>query len=101
MQQALGLCIKLRLALSRSIIRFQIDGLVQERHNSIANALELRLSCTYPSKWYNKSVSKSKLLARQILFWQSYNTNLCQQTALDQQRVRSNSIKADNDVWMY
>ena len=26
-----------------------IDGLVQERHNSIANALELRLSCTNPS----------------------------------------------------
>ena len=28
-----------------------IDGLVQERHNSIANALELRLSCTNPSIW--------------------------------------------------
>ena len=26
-----------------------IDGLVHERHNSIANALELRLSCTNPS----------------------------------------------------
>ena len=26
-----------------------INGLVQERHNSIANALELRLSCTNPS----------------------------------------------------
>ena len=26
-----------------------IDGLVQERRNSIANALGLRLSCTYPS----------------------------------------------------
>ena len=26
-------------------------GLVQERRNSIANALELRLSCTYPSTW--------------------------------------------------
>ena len=26
-----------------------IDGLVQERHNSIAHALELRLSCTNPS----------------------------------------------------
>ena len=26
-----------------------IDGLVQERHTSIANALELRLSCTNPS----------------------------------------------------
>ena len=29
----------------------KIDGLAQERHNSIANALELRLSCTNPSKW--------------------------------------------------
>ena len=28
---------------------FHIDGLVQERRNSIANALELRLSCTNPS----------------------------------------------------
>ena len=25
---------------------FQMDGLVQERRNSIANALELHLSCT-------------------------------------------------------
>ena len=32
-----------------------IDGLVQERHNSIANALELRLSCTNPSIWYTAS----------------------------------------------
>ena len=30
---------------------FKINGLVQERRNSIANALELRLSCTNPSKW--------------------------------------------------
>ena len=29
-----------------------IDGLVQERHNSIANARELRLSCTNPLMWY-------------------------------------------------
>ena len=29
------------------------DGLVQERRNSLANALELRLSCTNPSiEWY-------------------------------------------------
>ena len=28
-----------------------IDGLVQERRNSIANALELRLYCTNPSLW--------------------------------------------------
>ena len=28
---------------------YNIDGLVQERRNSIANALELHLSCTNPS----------------------------------------------------
>ena len=32
-----------------------IDGLVQERRNSIANALELRLSCT------NRAISESYL----------------------------------------
>ena len=30
-------------------IYIYLDGLVQERRNSIANALELRLSCTNPS----------------------------------------------------
>ena len=30
----------------------QIDGLMQERCNSIANALELHLSCINPSKRY-------------------------------------------------
>ena len=30
----------------------QIDRLVQERRNSIANALELRLSCTNPLRWW-------------------------------------------------
>ena len=29
----------------------QVDGLVQERRNSIANTLELRLSCTNLLKW--------------------------------------------------
>ena len=29
----------------------KIDGLVQERHNSIAKALELHLSCTNLSRW--------------------------------------------------
>ena len=31
------------------ILNLYFDGLVQERRNSIANALELRLSCTNPS----------------------------------------------------
>ena len=29
-----------------------INGLVRERHNFVANALELRLSCTKPSLWW-------------------------------------------------
>ena len=29
----------------------KMDGLIQERRNSIANTLELHLSCTNPSKW--------------------------------------------------
>ena len=29
-----------------------IDGLMQKRRNSIANALELRLICIKPSIWY-------------------------------------------------
>ena len=30
----------------------EIDGLVQERHNSFANTLQLCLSSTNPSKWF-------------------------------------------------
>ena len=41
---------------SKWSIRRQIDGLVQERGNSIANALELRLSCTNPSMSNNRVV---------------------------------------------
>ena len=37
------------VVLEQEHIRSYIDGLVQERRNSIANALELRLSCTNPS----------------------------------------------------
>ena len=32
-----------------------IDGLVKERCNSSANALELRLSCTNPSIWASQN----------------------------------------------
>ena len=30
----------------------QMDGFVQERRNSIASVLDLRLSCTNPSKYW-------------------------------------------------
>ena len=31
---------------------YEIDVLLQERRNSIANVLELRLSCINPSRWH-------------------------------------------------
>ena len=45
-----------------------IDGLVQERRNSIDNALGLHLSCTNPSLWYSFRI-RTKItpaLTRQI-----------------------------------
>ena len=36
------------------VICYHIDGLMQERHNSIANALDLCLSCTNPSIWHHE-----------------------------------------------
>ena len=39
----------------------QIDGLVQERCNSSALAMELRLSCTNPSKWVNSLVPSDNI----------------------------------------
>ena len=35
------------------------DGVVQERHNSIANALALHLSCTNPSIWLHHNTKCS------------------------------------------
>ena len=37
---------------STYVYRTYIDGLMQERYNSIANALELRLSCINQSIWF-------------------------------------------------
>ena len=35
-----------------------IDGLIQERRNSIANTLELHLSCTNPSTYFTRHMHK-------------------------------------------
>ena len=43
-----------------------IDGLVQERRNSIANALDLRLSCTNPSICF----TRPKLDKLERPFWE-------------------------------
>ena len=45
----------LALTISNAYSTWYINGLVQERRHSIANALELRLSCTNPSILYEKS----------------------------------------------
>ena len=67
-----------------------VDKLVQKRHNSIANALELCLSCTNPSMWYLEFVrkfprtnSKQKLKFLEPKFWRGrfgYNDRLHQVT---------------------
>ena len=54
--EILQFCIKPSKYSSQPLSISQVDGLVQERRNSIADAMELRLSCTYPADdpdlWY-------------------------------------------------
>ena len=50
------------------LIQEYFDGLVQERRNSIANALELRLSCTNPLILCCDKLL-SKVLMRVIFNW--------------------------------
>ena len=54
-----------------------IDGLVQERRNSIANALELRLSGTNPSIWWFRFWSKlvQVMMACRLMQWPSTNAS--------------------------
>ena len=50
------------LAADNSMIRGYTDGLVQERRNSIALAMELPISCTNPCiPWYHSPQSYTKL----------------------------------------
>ena len=66
LKQAVRDCFQLQATVpslwSQTVTRYKVDrapwshvdGLVQERCNSIANALELRISCTNPSIWNPK-----------------------------------------------
>ena len=50
----------------------KIEGLVQERRNSSANALELRLSCTNPLRWSHDHfifIMEIPYLEGQSLYW--------------------------------
>ena len=58
------------------VLIFHIDGLVQERRNSIANALELRLSCPNPSIWnlaYDIYLSTHRGLVKHICVNELYH----------------------------
>ena len=65
----------------KDIDYYQIDGLEQERRNSIANALELCLSCTNPSKYrtaltsagYRSGVGVTKPISSIPLFSKFFN----------------------------
>ena len=52
------------------------EGLVQERHNSIANALELRLSCTNPS------ISAKLVMSAHMTWWRHQMETFCVLLAL-------------------
>ena len=43
------------------------DGLVQERRNSIVNALELRFSCTIPSIYWRCCIETHRLSAVDVM----------------------------------
>ena len=60
-----------------NIVFHWLDGLVQERRNSIANALELHLSCTNPLKWspQNSLEIENKLALTQGLYSLSGKTS--------------------------
>ena len=45
------------------------DGLVQERHNSIANAVELRLSCTKASIWCCNGIQEVYNGMKKYTYW--------------------------------
>ena len=57
----------------------KIDGLVQERRNSIAIALELRLSCTKPSKCHPHGHARTAIMKQDPseAFANKVLTNLC------------------------
>ena len=56
---------------------FHLNGSVQESRNSIANALELRLSCTNPSIWYVVSPSIGYFFDHRKAALVSLNTFKC------------------------
>ena len=51
-----ALAMELRLSCTNPSICWPIDRLVQERRNSSALAMELHLSCTNPSIWYHMQI---------------------------------------------
>ena len=59
---------------SLSPINFDSGGLMQERRNSIANALELRLYCTNPLIWNHlKSTIWNRKLALDFEYWNMWH----------------------------
>ena len=52
-----------------ALCRDKIDGLVQERRNSSALAMELRLSCINPSKWYSGCLVSQLASGIYTLLW--------------------------------
>ena len=64
-------CVLLQWAYSLSLLLDHFIGLMQERHNTIANALELHLSCTNPWMWGESEVRRGdfKYVTSSLIGW--------------------------------
>ena len=74
-----------------------IDGLAQERRNSSALAMELRLSCTKPSIWY--SWEKGRIISPTIHGLFSHNRSSLNTLVFLQDAYKGYSIPNVGEVW--
>ena len=73
----------------------QINGLVQERRNSSAKAMELRLSCNNPSKWAFISAEICTYVQNKIFWYSTWYFNMVRNThhnSIKCQKLPQNSI---------
>ena len=79
-------------------LSFQIDGLVQERRNSSALAMELRLSCTNPSRWCARCKqldTNTPCIERMKIYWFHYTCFIVCSGGLFPQPLANNNSMCD------
>ena len=78
-----------------------LDGLVQERRNSIAKALELRLSCTNPSIWCHWNWRESSQADCFVIIWSIWVCRLDRSCVLSVMMTVLVTTSVSVDRYMY